>query len=133
MKHLYLSKEFAREARRAGLDDDGLRDAVDRAERGIVDAELGSGLIKQRVARPGKGRSGGFRTVIAYRRGTRAIFLHMFPKSRKANLDAAELEDLKDIAKPLMRLSDEQLRTLAITRGWREIERQSDGQEKDLS
>jgi hypothetical protein len=123
MKYLYLSKEFAREARRAGLKDDGLREAVDRAERGILDADLGGGLVKQRVARPGKGRSGGFRTVIAYRRGERAIFLHMFAKNRKADLSEAELGELKEIAKPLMRLSDGQLRELAASREWREIER----------
>ena len=64
MKHFYLLKEFAREARRSGLSDDALREAVDRAEAGTVDADLGGGLIKQRVARSGEGRSGGFRTII---------------------------------------------------------------------
>ena len=123
MKYLYLSKAFAREAKHAGLNDDALRDAVDRAEKGIIDADLGGYLIKQRVARPGKGRSGGFRTVVAYRRGERAIFLHMFAKNSKANLSEAELEAFKEIAKPLMRLSDEQLRELATSREWREIER----------
>lgn len=77
MKHLYALKDFARRARKAGLGDDGLWEAVDRAERGIIDADLGAGLIKQRIARVGQGRSGGFRTIIAYWRGERAIFLHL--------------------------------------------------------
>lgn len=124
MKHFYLTKEFARLARRSHLPDKSLIEAIDRAEEGMVDAELGGGLIKQRVARPGKGRSGGFRTIIVYRRATRAIFLHMFAKNEKANLSEVELAELKEIAKPLMRLGDEQLRKLAASREWREIERQ---------
>jgi hypothetical protein len=86
MEHFYLTKEFARLARRSGLPDDRLSEAIDRAEDGKLDADLGGGLIKQRVARPGKGRSGGFRTIIAYRKGERAIFLHMFAKAQQANL-----------------------------------------------
>jgi hypothetical protein len=89
MKHAYLTKEFARLARRGGLTDDGLAEAIDRAEDGKIDADLGGGFIKQRVARPGKGRSGGFRTIIAYRKGARAIFLHLFAKARQANLSKA--------------------------------------------
>jgi hypothetical protein len=84
---------------------------------------VGGGLIKQRVARPHAGRSGGFRTVIAFRKGDRAIFLYLFAKNRKANIDEAELEELREIARPLMRLRDEQLRELVATSGWREIER----------
>jgi hypothetical protein len=131
MQSLFLSREFARAARRGGVTDDSLCEAVDRAEAGNIDADLGGGLIKQRLARPGKGRSGGFRTIIAYRKGGRAIFLHLFAKNRKSNLTRVEFEDLKDIAKPLMRLSDEQLRKLAAARGWREVERNDD--EEDLS
>jgi len=132
IQSFFLSREFVRAARRGGVTDDALCEALDRAEAGNIDADLGGGLIKQRVARPGMGRSGGYRTIIAYRRRGRAIFLHLFAKNRKSNLTRVELEDLKDIAKPLMRLSDEQLRELAAARGWREVER-SDGEEEALS
>jgi hypothetical protein len=132
MKHLYLLKDFARRARKAGLGDDGLWESVDRAEQGIVDADLGGGLIKQRVARPGQGRSGGFRTIIAYRRGARAIFLHLFAKSRQANLSAVELEIYQELATTLDALTDEQLNALTEKRGWKRIER-TDGEEADLS
>ena len=90
---MFLSKEFTRQARRSGLGDDALIDSIDLAENGKIDADLGGGLIKQRVARPGKGRSGGFRTIIAFRSGARAIFLHIFAKNRKANLTPPELEE----------------------------------------
>lgn len=123
MKHFYLTKEFARLARRSGLPDDGLLEAIERAEDGIIDADLGGGLIKQRVAQPGKGRSGGFRTIIAYHRGERAIFLHMFEKARQANLGRAELETLLKLAKMYDAIDDAQLDELVASRGWRRIER----------
>jgi hypothetical protein len=124
MKHSYLTKEFARLARRAGLADDGLLEAIDRAEDGKIDADLGGGLIKQRVARPGQGRSGGFRTIIAYRKGERAIFLHVFVKADKANLSPVELETYQDLAKTFDLLDETQLDELVRTRGWRKIERE---------
>lgn len=122
MRHIFLTKDFARQARRSGLSDDGLLEAIGRAEDGIVDADLGGGLIKQRVARPGQGRSSGFRTIIAYRRGERAIFLHLFAKARQANLSQAELEIFQKLAKTYDALDDAQLNELVISRGWRRIE-----------
>ena len=124
MKHFYLLKEFAREARRSGLSDDALREAVDRAEAGTVDADLGGGLIKQRVARSGEGRSGGFRTIMAYWNGKRAIFLHLFAKARHANIRPAELETYRKLAKAYDELDDAQLDELVNRRAWRKIERE---------
>lgn len=124
MKRFYLLKDFAREARRSGLGDDALRDAVDRAEAGTIDADLGGGLIKQRVARPGQGRSGGFRTIIAYRKGARAIFLHLFAKARQSNIGPTELETYLKLAKLYDVLDDAQLDELVKCRGWRKIERE---------
>ena len=69
-----------------------LLDAVRRAERGQIDADLGGGVIKQRVARPGQGRSSGCRTLLLYRSRSRAIFAFGFAKSRKADLEPDELE-----------------------------------------
>ena len=92
-----LLKTFRRFQRREGIADDALADAVASAERGLIDAGLGGGLIKQRVARPGGGKSGGYRTVIAYREGTRAVFLLGFAKSERDNIDDDELADLRKI------------------------------------
>lgn len=61
---IFVTKNFDRKARKADLSDPLLIDAVMRAERGLVDANLGRFLIKQRIARAGKGRSGGYRTMI---------------------------------------------------------------------
>jgi hypothetical protein len=70
-----VTKSFWRFQRKEGIKDAALSNAVERAERGLIAADLGGGLIKQRVARPGEGRSGGFRTIIAYRSGQRAFFV----------------------------------------------------------
>jgi len=76
-----------------------LSEAVRRAEQGLIDADLGGGVIKQRIARPGAGRSGGYRTLIAYRREAKAVFLYGFAKSERDNVEDDELNTARDIAK----------------------------------
>ena len=61
-------------------------------------ADLGGGVIKQRVARPGQGRAGGYRVLIAYRARARSVFLFGFAKSERANVDNDELATLREIA-----------------------------------
>ena len=92
-----LLKTFRRFQRREGITDDALAEAVARAERGLIDVGLGGGLVKQRVARPGGGKSGGYRTVITYREGARAVFLLGFAKSERDNIDDDELADLRQL------------------------------------
>lgn len=72
---VFKTKWFARFAKREQITDKSLCEAIERAGRDLIDADLGGGLIKQRVARPGKGKSGGYRVIIAYRFKQRAIFL----------------------------------------------------------
>jgi hypothetical protein len=72
----------------------------------------GGGLIKQRVARKGQGRSGGFRTIIAYRAGTRAVFLLGFGKSDKENIAEDELAALRRIGAGLLQAGDEELKRM---------------------
>lgn len=113
---VYKVKVFARFQRRERIADKALAKAVRGAEDGIIDADLGGGLIKQRVARPGQGKSGGYRTVIAYRRSDLAIFLLGFAKNQRANIDDDELEDLRGQARAFLRLSADQIEA-AITEG----------------
>ncbi|RAI44267.1 type II toxin-antitoxin system RelE/ParE family toxin [Rhodoplanes roseus] len=110
-ERVFVTKVFARFARRERLADDCLREAVFRAECGSVDADLGGGDIKQRVARAGRGRSGGYRTVIAFRSGQRSVFLYGFAKSERDNIDDKELADLKKLAKLVLGNTDDQLAT----------------------
>jgi hypothetical protein len=98
-----------RYARQERLEDHSLRDAIERAERGLVDADLGGGIIKQRVARTGQGRSGGYRLLIAYRSGKRAVFLYGFAKSERDNIEADELETIKEIGAAWLEAKKERL------------------------
>ena len=104
MVRVYKLKAFARFQRREGITDVGLAKAVRSAEEGLVDADLGGGLIKQRVARAGQGKSGGYRTVLAFRRGERSVFIYGFSKNERANIDDDELDALRDIARTYLEL-----------------------------
>jgi hypothetical protein len=106
---VFQTKVFARFARKERVNDRDLIEAVERAEQGLIDAALGGGLIKQRVARPGAGRSGGYRVVIALRTKDRAIFIHGFAKNDQANVGTKELEVLQDIARAFLSASPEML------------------------
>jgi hypothetical protein len=85
-------------ARRERISDVSLSEAVRRAVRGLVDADLGGGVIKQRIARPGRGRSAGYRALIAHRSDHISVFLYGFAKSERDNLRNGELETVRDIA-----------------------------------
>ena len=90
---------FQRFARRENIADAALWEAVMRANQGQVNADLAGGVIKQRVARPGAGRSGGHRTLIFFRVGVRAVFAFGFAKSTRANIGRGDMADLKMAAK----------------------------------
>ena len=108
------SKVFGKFQRRERIRDEALCDAVARAERGLIDADLGQGLIKQRVARPGQGRSAGYRTVIAYRVGARAVFVFGFAKSERDNIRLDELESWREVGASWLKGDDEAI-DVAIT------------------
>ena len=94
---VFKTKWLMRYARRERITDRSLREAIERAGHGTIDADLGGGIIKQRVARSGQGRSGGYRILIAYRAGTRAVFLYAFAKNERENIDPDELLTLREI------------------------------------
>jgi hypothetical protein len=79
---------------------------IEHVERGLIDAHLGGGVIKQRVARSGEGKSGGFRVLILYQRKDRAVFVHGFAKSEKPNISPDELSALKELASEVLNYDD---------------------------
>src|SRR5664280_2702117 len=95
---VFKTKWFARFARKEGISNNKLVDAVREAENGVNDGELGGGLIKKRIAREGEGKRGGYRTIIVYRTQIQSVFVYGFPKSAKANLSAMELDAYKKLA-----------------------------------
>lgn len=102
---VFKTKWFSRFARQENIPDRSLIEAVRRAERGLIDADLGGDLIKQRLAREGKGRSGGYRTIIAYRDKHRAIFLYGFAKSERDNIGSDELVSFRSAGKYWLNVS----------------------------
>ncbi|KAB0565044.1 MULTISPECIES: type II toxin-antitoxin system RelE/ParE family toxin [Brucella] len=113
---IFKNAWFERFARKQRITDVALIEAVRRAERGQIDADLGGGVIKQRVARAGQGKSGGFRTIILYRQERRAFFVFGFAKNEQANIEDVEEVQFKKMAKELLALSNEQM-ALLIERG----------------
>ncbi|MCC7499400.1 MAG: type II toxin-antitoxin system RelE/ParE family toxin [Bryobacterales bacterium] len=109
---IFTSRWFQRFARKEGIAVAALREAVARAEKGQVKADLGGEVIKQRIARPGQGRSKGYRTIILFRRGERAFFVYGFSKSQRANIDADEERQFKEAAKHVLALTEKQLAEL---------------------
>ena len=103
---IFKTRYFSRFARRENIRDEKLVETILRAEKGGIDARLGGGLIKQRVARTGSGRSGGYRTIIAWRAEDRAIFLYGFAKNERDNIDETDLERLRNAARELLSFSE---------------------------
>ena len=119
---IFKTKRFGRFARKERLTDRRLIESIDRATMGLVDADLGGHLIKQRIARSGEGCSGGYRAVIVFRMRDRAVFVFGFAKSRRENLDMAEEQVFKETAKELLSLTSAQLDELVEQGELEEIE-----------
>ena len=99
---IFRNKAFTRFAKKAGLDDAVLCKAIRDAERGLIAADLGGGVIKQRIARPGQGKSGGFRTLIILKAGVCAFLVYGFAKNEKDNIGKDDLAALKILASELL-------------------------------
>jgi hypothetical protein len=106
---IFKNKPFARFARKSEIDDSELCAAFQDADRGLISADLGGGVIKQRIARKGSGKSGGFRTLILFKVRERAIFAHGFAKNEVENIRPDELVALKKLASQLLTYSDDEL------------------------
>ena len=103
-------KSFARWARKEGLDDDALLEAVDEMEDGKFDGDLGGKVYKKRIALPGRGKSGGVRTLVAFKDGDMVCFMFGFAKNEKSNIDKKKLKALKLMAKQVLSKSETKLK-----------------------
>jgi hypothetical protein len=109
---IYKNAWFAKFSSKEKIYDNLLYQAIERAENGLVDADLGGGLFKQRIAREGAGKSGGYRTLVFFRTGERAIFAYGFAKNEKANLTKEELAEFKRAAKLALAFTQPQIDAL---------------------
>lgn len=106
---VFKSKHFSRYAKKEGIENTALTDAIREIEAGLVDAVLGGGLVKKRVARDGGGKSSGYRTIIAFSSGQRSLFLYGFAKSDRDNIGNDELRELRKLSQLFLGLKDEEI------------------------
>jgi hypothetical protein len=109
MLRIFKNKSFTRFAKKSDISDTALCKAVRDAEQGLIDADLGGGVIKQRVARAGQGKSGGYRTMILFKAGTRAFFVHGFAKNEKDNIEPEDLIAFRKLAARMLEYKDTEL------------------------
>jgi hypothetical protein len=119
---VFKTKPFARFASREEIADEELCEAACRAERGLIDADLGGGVIKQRLAREGHGKSGGFRSIVLFRRSARAFFVYGFAKSDRDNIRRDELRAFRKLAGEMLTLDDKALAAAMRNKTIMEIE-----------
>ncbi|MBX9843123.1 MAG: type II toxin-antitoxin system RelE/ParE family toxin [Hyphomicrobium sp.] len=108
---IYMTRWFERWARKQDLGGRVLCKAVSEMQSGLYEADLGGGLLKKRIARPGQGKSGGYRTLVATNKGNKWFFVFGFPKNVRSNIDKDEEESLKRLASHLLSLSAPALMT----------------------
>jgi hypothetical protein len=123
---IYKVKAFLRFARAEGIQDSRLIEAVERANAGLVDADLGGGVIKQRVARAGQGKSGGYRTLLLFRQGERAIFAYGFAKNDKDNIDRNELAAFRKAAALFLAFDEAAVKKMIESGAWSRVEMDKD-------
>lgn len=112
----FKTRYFERFARKERITDTMLCEAVRMVRAGQIDADFGGGVIKQRVARSGEGKSGGYRTIILFRKGGHAFCVYGFAKSDQANISPKGLKVFKKLAKEMLAFDVEQL-TVALRSG----------------
>ena len=109
MKRVFKTRHFKRWMRKTELTDAALCAAVLEMAEGLIDAELGGGVVKKRIGIAGRGKRGGARTLIATNKGSRWFFVYGFEKSDRANISSDELEALQSLASDLLALSGKEL------------------------
>lgn len=106
---IFKNKWLAKFAEKQSISDADLIEAVQRANSGLIDADLGGNVIKQRIARKGQGKSGGFRSLIFFKQGDKAFCMMAFAKSDRENINAAELTELKKAAAVMLAMTNKDI------------------------
>lgn len=103
---------FLEWAKKEEISDNALKKAIDEMEHGLLDANLGNGLYKQRVARKGQGKRGGYRTILAFKEKNRSVFMYGYAKNNRANISDKEEAVYKKLAAYYLEITDNKLETL---------------------
>jgi hypothetical protein len=106
---VFKTRGFARFAKSENIDDAVLLEASLETACGQVEADLGGGVFKKRIARAGEGKSGGYRVLLLLRFGGNAFFVYGFAKSERSNIGQSEKEFYKKLAKQYFSYTDKQI------------------------
>jgi hypothetical protein len=109
MTRVFKTHNFSRWMKEVELTDELLSIAVLEMENGLIDADLGGGVVKKRIALAGRGKSGSSRTLLATNKNDRWFFILGFEKNERDNISIKELKALKTVATDLLRYSNEEL------------------------
>ena len=109
MVRVFKTRHFFFFLRKTELTDDALCLAVREMAQGLIDADLGGGVVKKRVGLAGRGKRGGARTLVATNKDTRWFFVFGFEKNERANISAEEKEALQLLAQDLLSRSGKEL------------------------
>ena len=120
-KRIFKTRYFSNWQEKTELTDALLLSAVEEMERGLIDADLGGGVFKKRIALPNRGKSGSVRTLIATNKNDRWFFMFGFEKNQRENIDANELKTFKSIANDLLKLTDDVLNNFVTIQKIKEI------------
>ncbi|WP_158748602.1 type II toxin-antitoxin system RelE/ParE family toxin [Acidobacterium sp. S8] len=112
---VYKSKPFARFVKKARITDSDLWRTARLANEGVIDADLGGGVVKQRIARSGEGKSGGSRSIILFRKNDRAVYVYGFEKKDIANIKPDELEAFRELAKVILGYTKAEIQSASKT------------------
>ena len=100
---------FSHFARKENIDNGALRQVAGQLESGLFEADLGGGVYKKRLARPGRGKSAGYRLVIFFKRNELMFFVYAYAKSGQDNIQASDLAAFKKLAGKVLAMSEEQI------------------------
>ena len=121
MQRVFKTRHFSRWMGKTELTDSMLCESVTEMVNGLIDADLGAGIVKKRIAMPGRGKSSGARTLIATNRGSRWFFVYGFEKNDRANIDANELTAVQKYGADLLTMTAKQLETAEADGSLKEI------------
>lgn len=122
---IFKTRYFQRWMLKVGLLDEILLNAVAEMERGLIDADLGGGVVKKRVALPNRGKSGSVRTLIATNKNDRWFFVLGFEKNERDNIDLTELKSLKEAAKTMLNMPDTKIQLALLNHDLMEIDHEN--------
>lgn len=112
---VFKNKWFTKFAKKEHISDKKLCDLIKDLEKGAIDVDYGSGVIKQRLARANQGKSSGYRCIILFRIQDKAFFVYGFPKNERDNISQEDERVFKELSEQMFYFSDKEIEQLLLT------------------